>query len=181
MLRRPRLPWLLRELVTAHRLIRQPHYAEDFRRCGIDINGGLILGLTAIDFDDHHYAPAPGGKGALIIPHFQGNTLIDLVAVGLETFTCRTRTGIATVLGAEHIERARERGTVVRLFKDPIDWLRNGRRGACIVDWRAARHVLADVPGVACDDEITAAKIDRLRQPAPVVPRIFVREPANAA
>jgi len=180
-MRRPRLPWLLRELLEAHRLIRQPYYVEGFRRCGIDIGGGLILGLAAVEVDDDNYMPAPGGKGALIIPYFAGNVLLDLIAVGLETFACRTRAGVCTVLGGEHIERAREQEMAVRLFKDPMDWLRNGRRGACIVDWRSAPHVLADIPGVACGDELTAAKIDRLRHPAPVVPRIFVREPANAA
>jgi hypothetical protein len=181
MLRRPRLPWLLRELIEAHRLIRQPYYAEGFRRCSIDIDGSLILGLAAVEFDDHLYAPAHGGKGALIVPDFDGNVLLDLVAVGLETFTCRTRLGVATVLGSEHIERAREQETAVRLFKDPIDWLRNGRHGACIVDWQMARYILADVPSVTCDSDLLAAKIDHLRHPAPVVPRIFVREAANAA
>jgi hypothetical protein len=181
MMRRPRTHFLLRELIQAHRLICRADYAEDFRCCGIDIDGSLILGLADVDIDDHYYAPAPGGKCALIVPFFEGNVLLDLVAVGLETFACRTRTGICTVLGSEHIERARERETAVHLFKDPIAWLRNGRRGACIVDWRAARYILADVPSVACNDELTAAKIDRLRQPAAVVPRNFVREAANAA
>src|SRR5215470_10142640 len=134
-MRRPRLPWLLRELLEAHRLIRQPYYVEGFRRCGIDIGGGLILGLAAVEVDDDNYMPAPGGKGALIIPYFAGNVLLDLIAVGLETFACRTRAGVCTVLGGEHIERAREQEMAVRLFKDPMDWLRNGRRGACIVDW----------------------------------------------
>jgi hypothetical protein len=179
--RRPRLPFLLRELIEAHRLIRRPDYDAGFRRCGIRTDDSLIIGLAAVETCEHYYTPAAGGKGALIVPYFQGNVLLDLVAVGLETFTCRTRLGIATVLGGEHIEAARERETSVRLFKDPITWLRNGRNGACIVDWRVAQFILADVPGVACDDELLAAKIERLRQPAVVVPRIFVREAANAA
>ena len=180
-MRRPRLPWLLRELIEAHRLIRQPYYVEGFRRCGIPTDGGLIIGLAAVEIDDHHYEPDPGGKAALIVPYFQGNTLLDLVAVGLETFTCRTRTGIATVLGDEHIERARARESAVRLFKDPIDWLRNARRGACIVDWRAAPHVLADIPGISCGSEFLASRVDcAMRQPV-AVPPIFIREPANAA
>ena len=180
-MRRPRLPWLLRELLEAHRLIRQPYYVEGFRRCGIDIGGGLILGLAAVEVDDDNYMPAPGGKGALIIPYFAGNVLLDLIAVGLETFACRTRAGVCTVLGGEHIERAREQEMAVRLFKDPIDWLRNARRGACIVDWRAAPHVLADIPGISCGSEFLASRVDcAMRQPV-AVPPIFIREPANAA
>jgi len=180
MMRRPWVHYLLRELIEAHRLIRRSDYEEGLRRCGMDVHGSLIIGLAAVEFDDHYYAPASGGKGALIVPYFDGNALLDLVAVGLETFACRTRAGVCTVLGGEQIERARERKTPVRLFKDPISWLRNGRGGTCVVDWRFARYTLGDVPAVACDDELTAAKIDRLRQPAVVVPRIFVREAANA-
>ena len=136
----------MRELIQAHQRARQADLSEALAACGLQHHGGPLWGVAFVEIDANHYAPAPGGRPALIVPHFDGNALLDLVACGLQTRTCRTREGICTALGLDHIEHAKETGTAVRLFADPIDWLRNGRRGAVIVDWRAARFMLADVP-----------------------------------
>ena len=103
------------------------------------------------------------------------------MATGLQTRSTRTRRGVATVLGQEWIDHAKDTDTAVRLFGDPIEWLRNGRRGAVVVDWRAARYVLADVPDIACETELLAKQVERaMRQPAPI-PRLFVKEEATHA
>ena len=87
--------------------------------------------------------------------------MLDLIAVGLETRSTRTRTGLATVLGQEWLDHARGTETAVRLFGDPIVWLRNGCRGAVVVDWRAARYALGDVPGIACESDTLAERVNR--------------------
>jgi hypothetical protein len=69
----------------------------------------------------------------------------------------------------------------VRLFQDPIEWLTAGQCGAVVIDWRAARYELRDVPGIVCETELLAKRVDRaLRQPSRL-PQLFVREAHRAA
>jgi hypothetical protein len=173
---------LLRELLAAHRLAGNPERAAALKACGLPIDGPTIFGAALVEIiDAHNYAPAAGGKPAIICPLFEDGRLLDLVATGLETRSTRTRAGVATVLGQEWINRAKDTETTVRLFADPIEWLRNGCRGAVVVDWRATRYVLADVPDIACETELLAKQVERaMRQPA-AMPRLFVKEEATHA
>jgi hypothetical protein len=103
------------------------------------------------------------------------------VATGLGTRSTRTRRGVATVLGREWLDHAKETETAGRLFGDPIEWLRNGCRGAVVVDWRVARYELGDLPGIACEGELLAKRVEKaLKQPVHV-PQLFVREARRAA
>jgi hypothetical protein len=172
---------LLRELLAAHRTARSPELAAALQACGLQISTGPVWGVSFVEIDAHHYAPADGGKPAIIVPLFDDGVLLDLIATGLETRSTRTRAGIATVLGPEWLDRARDTDTAARLFGDPIEWLRNGCRGAVVVDWRAARFELADVPGIACESEFLAEQVKRaMRQPTHL-PKLFVREAHRAA
>lgn len=172
---------LLRELLAARRTARLPELADALQACGLPIDTGPIWGVAFCEIDAHHYAPLEGGKPAVIAPHFENGVLLDLVATGLETRSTRTREGVATILGQEWIDHAKETETAVRLFADPIEWLRNGRRGAVVIDWRAARYALADVPGIACESDILAKLVERaMRQPVRL-PQLFVREADRAA
>ena len=169
---------LFREYLVSRGTARRPDLAAALQGCGLPSEG---LGVSFVEIDSHHYAPTAGGKPAIITPLFEDGVLLDLVATGLQTRTTRTRAGIATVLGQEWIDRAKDTGTAVRLFGDPIKWLRNGRRGAVVVDWRTARYVLAGVPDIACETELLAKQVERaMRQPAST-PRLFVREEATYA
>lgn len=168
---------LLAELVPAHQAARRDDLADALDACGLRQTGGPIFGVEFVASDAHNYAPEPGGKPALILPHFEGGRLLDLVACDLATRASRTRAGVCTALGADYIDRARWDETPVRLFADPVEWLRADRQGACIVDWRAVRHVLADVPAVNCGaNRALADRVDKaLRQPVHV-PRLIVQE-----
>lgn len=173
---------LFRELLAAHRLARQPDLAAALDACGLRQVGAPIWGVAFVAVDRAHYAPAPGGKTAIIVPAFADGVLVDLVATGLQTRECRTRAGIATVLGAEWIDHARDSETALTLFPDPLEWLRCGRRGAVVVDWRAARFTLADLPGgIACTSESVAQRVDRAMRHPVQVPQLFIREAARAA
>jgi hypothetical protein len=170
---------LLRELLGAHKVARSPRLAAALQGCGLPTT--TFWGVSFVEIDSHHYAPVAGGKPAIITPLFAGGTLLDLVATGLETRSSRTRTGIATVLGQEWIDQAKETETTVRLFADPIEWLRNDRRGAVVVDWRSAGYALSDLPGIACQNELLAKQVERaMRQPIRL-PQLFVPEANRAA
>jgi hypothetical protein len=169
---------LFREYLASRRTGRRPELAAALQDCGLPAEG---FGVSFVEIDAHHYAPVTGGKPAIIVSLFEGGALVDLIATGLQTRATRTRAGIAAVLGQEWIDRARETETTLRLFGDPIEWLRNGCRGAVVVDWRTARHALADVPGIACESEFLAAQVERaMRQPVSL-PQLFVREANRAA
>lgn len=107
--------------------------------------------------------------------------LHDLIATGLATRQMRTREGIATILGREWLYHARETETAVRLFQDPIEWLCAGTRGSVVIDWRAARYEPADLPGIVCETELLAKRVDRALQQPSRLPQLFVREANRAA
>lgn len=171
---RPRINPLLLELVAAHRKARREDLAGALDACGLHQYVGPIFGVEFVAYDTHHWAPEPGGKPALIVPHFEDGRLLDLVAVSPRSRACRTREGVCTVLGGEWLDHARDYDTAARIYPDPLSWLLAGRRGAVIVDWRAARHVLADVPALECTAKALAERIDKaMRQPVNV-PRLVV-------
>jgi hypothetical protein len=170
---------LLRELLAARNVARSQDLVAAVQACGLPSD--TVWGVSFVEIDAQHYLPVPGGKPAIITPLFQDGVLLDLVATGLQTRATRTRRGIATVLGQEWIDHAKETETTVRLFGDPIEWLRNNRRGAVVVDWRAARYALADVPGIACETEFLAAQVERAMHQPLSLPKLFVREASRAA
>jgi hypothetical protein len=170
---------LLRELLAARRTAGTPDLATALQACGLPI--ATVWGVSFVEIYGHHYAPVAGGKPAIITPLFHDGELLDLVATGLQTRSTRTRQGIATVLGREWIDHAKGTETTLRLFGDPIEWLRNGGRGAVVVDWRSARHALADVPGIACETEFLAAQVERAMHQPVSLPKLFVREANRAA
>lgn len=156
-----RAPWLLSELLRAYRTARSPELFRALSACGLRMSRGIVWGVDFVAIDRHHYAPEPGGKPAVIIPHFVDGRLLDLVAVGLRERSARTRLGVCVVLGEDALDWARDNQSTVRLHRDPIEWLRNDRHGAAIADWRGARLALLDLPSIACDAE-TAARIERV-------------------
>jgi hypothetical protein len=174
-MKRPGINSLLVELIAAHRTARREDLAPALDACGLHQTGGPIFGVEFVMVDAHNYAPEPGGRPALIVPYFEDGRLLDLVACSLATRTSRTRNGICTALGMDAIDAARWNEEQVRLYTDPLEWLQHGRQGACVIDWRAARHVLADVPAVDCNDnKALADRIDKaMRQPVHM-PRLIV-------
>jgi hypothetical protein len=173
---------LLVELQAAYAIAQRPELSEALAACGLR-PGGPVWGVDFVAFDSHHYAPAPGGKAAVIAPVFASDgdimEIVDLVACGLETRAMRTRSGVATVLGGQWVDMARETGGPLRLFPDAVEWLRNRGRGAVILDQRAARFALADVPAVNwCGDEKHARQLRHAMERPATIPQFFIREAA---
>lgn len=172
---------LLRELVRVTTQAREPTARQTLVDAGIPLDCGSAWGFDHVEIDVHHYYSAPSGLPAVIVPHFESGELVDLVAVGPRSRSCRTLLGVCTVLGSDSIERAKTHDEYLRLYADPIEWYAAGRVGAVIVDWRIAKYELRGLPGIACDDALTARRIERaLRDPVDVPP-IYVREACHAA
>ena len=179
-MKRPKINPLLVELVAAHRTARREDLAQALDACGLRQTGGPIFGVEFVTIDAHHYAPEPGGRPAIVTPFFEGGALVDLVATGMATRTSRTRMGVCTSLGVEHIDRAREGEGHLRLYSDPLEWLQHRRAGAVVIDWRAARFDLADIPAIACSSDALAARVERALQRPATLPTLFVPEAAHA-
>ena len=67
-----------------------------------------------------------------------GGAIIDIVAFDPEKpDEWFLRTGNAWALGMDAIAEARDNWTGNRIFLSatPLDWLRAGMRGACVIDW----------------------------------------------
>ncbi|MFO1080571.1 MAG: hypothetical protein U1E23_08100 [Reyranellaceae bacterium] len=171
---------LLRELVRAHRNARRPDVRAALAACGLPLGQGPLWGVDFVEVTAHDYQPAPGGASAVIVPWFEDGELLDLVACSLATRACRTRTGLCVALGGEWLDHARQHRMPARLLADPIEWLRNGRRGCVPIDWRAAAYGLSDLPGIAASSPALARRvIDTLSRPLPVPP-LFVPETRHA-
>jgi hypothetical protein len=172
---------LLRELLRAHKQARSPVLVEALQACGLPGDGVPIWGVEFVEVGGDYYQSRRGGHPAVIVPVFYDGALVDLTATGLATRRTVTRTGAASMLGQDAIDRAMDAGTHLHIFPDPIEWLRNRCNGAVVLDWRAAPFALSEVPAIACADELLTKKIDKaLRQPLRVPP-LYVREERRAA
>lgn len=172
---------LLRELVAAHRIVRHPEVAATLEPLGLPAAGVPVWGVESVAVEHGYYAPDPAGRPAIIVPAFDDGGLIDLTATGLASRRIATRTGSATILGEDALDRALDRQVPLHLFRDPIEWLRHRGAGAVVLDWRTAPFVLTDLAGIACTTALLAARVDKaLRQPLRVPP-LFVREDRRAA
>jgi len=169
---------LLWELVAAYETGRRKDLAPLLDASGLRSTGRPIL-LERVTCDAHQWAPDPAGKPAIITPFFEDGRLVDLVATSIETRASRTRMGVCTCLGVEHIDHARESGEALWLYSDPMEWLQHDRQGACVIDWRAARFDLADLNDITCSNDKLAIRVDRaFRQPV-TMPTLFVPEATN--
>lgn len=172
---------LLSELLSAHRIARDPEMAAALQPLRIPDAGLPVWGLQSVTVESDHYAPDPAGRPAIIVPVAEDGRIFDLAATGLASRRTATRTGLGSILGRDALERALFRQATLHLFQDPIEWLQHRCAGAVVIDWRAAAFTLADLPAIACTTELLAARVDKaLRQPLRVPP-LFVREDRHAA
>lgn len=140
-------------------------------------------GITrAFDVGDGLYCPGDGPLH-LILPVLDDGDLIDLVAFRSgNPADWKLRTGQGLALG---LERGWERHyweNEVTLSLTPLDWLRNGTDGLCVLDWDAPEiSMLASLPGISCQTPRLAAQLRQaLTRPQPLPP-IIVKELRHAA
>ena len=98
-----------------------------------------LLGFERVEASGQRlYQPCPAGKPALIIAVPDGPRIGDLVAVDPDNpKDWRLRHGRATHLGHNS-----DILIPLRVFDSPMDWIRAGGDGFCILDWPASlRHL----------------------------------------
>ena len=138
--------------------------------------------VNAIDVGDGLYCPGDGPLH-LVLPVWDDGELIDLVAFRSgNSADWHLRTGLGLALGLERGWEGYHWDDEVELTLTPLDWLRNGAAGLCIVDWDAPDiSMLASLPRIACPTWESAAQLRRaLTRPQPLPP-IIVKETRLAA
>jgi hypothetical protein len=165
---------LLPELIDAYRYARRREFRKAVQDAGLRYGDDYLWGLARVEVDDHFYQPQPEGRLALIVGAFEAGQLIDLVAISSRTFGLRTRRGDADLLGHDALEAARWARTPLHLYENAWSWLRAGRRGATVVNWRAVPGLLSDVAEIRCETAALAKRIDAaFARPVPRPP-LFV-------
>lgn len=169
---RPDIPCELRGLSLA----AQPSLLCRLRQLGVNQRTIAQMGNRhffggsdrVIDIDDGLYAPSANGEPHLILPVFENCNLVDLVAFTSDKpLAWLLRLGVGWSLGLlDGLERHSGEDEV-RLWASPLDWLRAGCDGLCILDWSAPEILeLARLPNIRCQDSKIAELLrDALTRP----------------
>ncbi len=176
--KRPLSP-LLRELLQASQLAREPACAECLRTLGLSELGRPLWGIDAVSAGDVFYQPDLNGDLAAIVPAFEGPHLVDLVACFFDTRAMRTRRGIAPVLGFDRIEDACLGLQPLMVFDHALSWLHARCRGVVVIDWTAAPRLLRDVQAIRCESEATAEALRAAFERPNPYPPIYVQDGAT--
>lgn len=137
---------------------------------------------SVIDAGDGLYQPDDGPLH-LVLPVHEDGELVDLVAFRSKDPTrWLLRTGLGWALG---LERGLERLTwqeSVCLSVSPLEWLRHGAEGVCILDWTAPEiKQLRDLPRIECSDARLAARLKAALTRTPQLPEISLVRRRRAA
>ena len=138
--------------------------------------------VKAVDVGDGLYRPGDGPLN-LVLPVCDDGDLIDLVAFRSgNPADWLLRTGRGLALGLEQGWERHHWDDEVELSLTPLDWLRNGCDGLCIVDWDAPDiAMLASLPRIVCPSAGAASQLRRaITRPQPL-PSIYVKELRDAA
>ena len=138
--------------------------------------------VTALDIGDGLYCPGDGPLH-LVLPVWEESDLIDLVAFRSgDPADWKLRTGLGLALGLERGWERHRWQPEVELSPTPLDWLRNGCDGLCIVDWDAPDiTMLSSLPSIACPSRDVATRLRQALTRPKSLPPISVRETAIAA
>ncbi len=152
------------------------------------------LGVARARVEGDHYAPCDDGVEMVQIATFEApprlpdgrwrapNPVVDLIAFRpTEPGRWWSRCGIVAALGEEMIGDFSD--DPVRVWPDPLRWLRSGASGVCPVspDPAAVRDVLLRLPGIVAEDVAHGREIERLLERHwNRLPPIYVAERALA-
>ncbi|MGN6374863.1 MAG: hypothetical protein ACTHMG_04840 [Sphingomonas sp.] len=130
---------------------------------------------------DDFWSPDEGGKSMIVTPVVEDGRTIDLVAFLLsDPDAWYLRTGDGWALGAEAVADAAtawdSEGGQMHLHPTPVEWLRSGGAGACVIRWTdEARATLRNVPAISVASPVVARKLRLELARPPRLPEITVR------
>lgn len=138
--------------------------------------------VNAVDVGDGLYCPG-NGPLHLVLPVWDGDDLIDLVAFrSANPADWRLRTGFGLCLGLDRGWEPFYWQDEVELTTTPLDWLRGGADGLCVVDWESPElHMLSTLPRIDCPDRRAAAQLRQALTRPQRLPQITVKETRFAA
>lgn len=138
--------------------------------------------VRAVDGEAGLYLPGDGPLH-LVLPVYEDGHLIDLVAFrSSEPGNWKLRTGLGLALGLERGWEPHRWEPQVELSNTPLDWLRNGTRGLCVVDWDAPElDMISTFPRLVCTDASTAAHMRHALTRQWQLPEISIKETRLAA
>lgn len=148
-------------------------HALRFRAMGFGVTSGTFGG-------DGLYVPGDG-PAMIVLPIMEGGDLVDLVA-WRTTHPCRwgLRTGVGWALGADNLCAFGQWSDSVTLHDSPLEWLRAGCEGGCVVDWNAPEvEKLAGWAKIETSRRVASVLRPRLARPRPI-PEIISVEACNA-
>jgi hypothetical protein len=115
------------------------------------------------------YVPNALGEFACILPAFDGDGLADVIAWAPKSGRIASRLGIVSILGEEQAGRASGASKSLLVWRNPVGWLRAGRRGVVILDPEGAAVRLAGL-SIMAEDEAHARHLRAILKVPP--PRI---------
>jgi hypothetical protein len=162
-------PGVLGELVAADRVRRDARVAGEAQATFGHVR--FPWGFGWVVAEGKGYRPAERHEQAstgFIVPALANGCVLDLVAQTFALKGIRTRLGIASVVGADDIEAAKENGQPLYVFSNIPQWLKGGGRGAVIVEWQHAARELDGVPAMLCSASVSDRLYAVTRQCVPV-------------
>lgn len=111
-----------------------------------ELGAACAIGVGRVHLSHDGKRWEPGGPDArLLLAVMDSGELADIIAVSTShPDQVARRTGFGWCLGFNRFEQAladavlAERRTTLRVFADPVEWLRGRGRGICVVDWGLA-------------------------------------------
>lgn len=147
------------------------------------------FGVARIDFQSGGiYEPSsePHAIGAFLIPAYENNTLIDLIALRLQQpGLWKWRIGGAWALGADEILQGTSwcGFTEVELHATPIEWMAAAGKGGCILNWVDIPQIrsLSNFDRVITTNPDVAQRLERILSRPARKPKIIVRRANDRA
>jgi hypothetical protein len=139
------------------------------RRWAIGAAHVIAIPVGAVDHPGcGRYMPCPIGDFAFLFACQTTHGVADLAAWVPSSGRIMTRLGVAGMLGQRQAEEAHHDITArpMRVWRDPLGWLRAGRSGCVVVDQIMAAHILGGLP-IGAEDERHAHELRALRVAAP--------------
>jgi|TARA_R110002049_G_scaffold3488_1_gene26092 hypothetical protein len=174
---------LSREIESACSCVKQAHL-DRIRALGVTSTTIATLGHVQAPFGVMAVENIgggifqPGGEiPAIVQPVYDDGCLIDLVAWRTNDPTAwLLRTGAAWALGVDAIRINSWTDTAIAIDATPLDWLRGGASGLCILNWVAPEiRTLLRVKSITAEPAITRQLRGVLSKPL-YFPEITARE-----